>query len=241
MLDCAVRGRHRLRPCQAFGVRLLLGCLLLAVGLAGTACAPTPPQNHGQHDREQTDQGIGHAGSLPHLRLEVIRVLPHDRSSFTQGLEMADGVLFEGTGLRGESAVRAIDPTTGRVLRETRLPADLFGEGITITGDRIWQLTWQEGVAIERDRNSLAELRRVHYTGEGWGVCEDGSRLVTSDGSARLTFRDPATFAETGQVVVRAGDEEVDRLNELECVGGQVWANVWGGDEIVRIDPATGQ
>lgn len=125
--------------------------------------------------------------------------------------------------------------------REVRLPGDLFGEGITVTGDRIWQLTWQEGVALERDRETLAELRRVEYSGEGWGLCFDGTRLVMSDGSDRLTFRDPATFAPTGSVEVRAEGSPVEELNELECVDGQVWANVWRSDQIVRIDPASGQ
>lgn len=168
-------------------------------------------------------------------------MLPHDRSSFTQGLELVDGTLYEGTGLHRSSLLRATDPATGEVHRETRLPAELFGEGITVTGDRIWQLTWQEGVAIERDRATLGELRRVKYSGEGWGLCFDGSRLVMSDGSDRLTFRDPVTFAPVGEVDVRRGENTVTELNELECVDGQVWANIWGSNEIVRIDPASGQ
>ncbi|MGI8309811.1 glutaminyl-peptide cyclotransferase [Saccharopolyspora hattusasensis] len=215
---------------------------VLTIGLGLLACAPQVPAQHdGQDNREQTDQGVGHSGSLPHLRAEVISVLPHDRSSFTQGLELVAGTLYEGTGLHGESLLRATDLATGEVRRETRLPADLFGEGITVTGDRIWQLTWQEGVALERDRESLAELRRVEYSGEGWGLCFDGARLVMSDGSDRLTFRDPVTFAPIGGVGVRLGGSATDELNELECAGGQVWANVWGSDEILRIDPLNGQ
>ncbi|MEU6268994.1 glutaminyl-peptide cyclotransferase [Saccharopolyspora shandongensis] len=221
--------------------RVLCGWVL-AIGLGLVACTPQVPAQHdGQDDREQTDQGVGHAGSLPHLRAEVISVLPHDRSSFTQGLELAAGTLYEGTGMHGSSLLRATDLATGEVRREARLPAELFGEGITVTGDRIWQLTWQEGVALERDRKTLDELRRVEYTGEGWGLCFDGSRLVMSDGSDRLTFRDPATFEPVGGVDVRRGGSVVEKLNELECVGDQVWANVWGSDEILRIDPATGQ
>nr|WP_228046249.1 glutaminyl-peptide cyclotransferase [Saccharopolyspora sp. HNM0983] len=218
----------------------MLGALLGAL-LAVTACsAPVPAQQHGEQDREQTDQGVGHAGSLPHLRAEVINVLGHDRSSFTQGLEIADGVLYEGTGTYGGSAMRAADPGTGEVLREDRLPADLFGEGITVRGDRIWQLTWQEGVAIERDRHSLRELRRVEYSGEGWGLCHGDGRLVMSDGGDELTFRDPETFAEQDRVQVTAEGEPVQQLNELECAHGQVWANIWGSEQIVRIDPESG-
>ncbi|GAB3283000.1 glutaminyl-peptide cyclotransferase [Parasphingorhabdus pacifica] len=181
-----------------------------------------------------------HPESVPHLRAHVIDVHPHDRSSFTQGLELADGTLYESTGLRGESMLRAIDPDSGHVHRQTRLPANFFGEGITVTGDRIWQLTWQEGVAIERDRQSLRELRRVRYSGEGWGLCHDGTRLVMSDGSSLLTFRDPRSFDRVGEITVTSGGEPIESLNELECVDGQVWANVWGSDQVLRIDPGTG-
>ncbi|MQA16169.1 MAG: glutaminyl-peptide cyclotransferase [Pseudonocardiaceae bacterium] len=178
------------------------------------------------------------------LRVEVAATVPHDEQLFTQGLEIADGVLYEGTGLVGESVVRAtaLEPGArpGRILEQVALPAPLFGEGITVVGDRIWQLTWTNEVAIERDRATLAELRRVHYDGEGWGLCHDGRRLVASDGSDRLTFRDPVTFAPTGSVAVRRDGRPVDALNELECVDGEVWANVWQTDRIVRIDPGSG-
>jgi glutaminyl-peptide cyclotransferase len=175
------------------------------------------------------------------LRADVIHVLPHDRASFTQGFELAGDTLYEGTGKHGASVLRALDPRTGQVRQEARLPTNLFGEGITVAGDRIWQLTWQEGVAIERDRTSLRELRRVRYQGEGWGVCYDGRRLVMSDGSGTLTFRDPGTFAVTGEIAVTRGGAGVSELNELECVGGEVWSNVWGSDELLRIDAATGR
>ena len=174
------------------------------------------------------------------LRVEVVAEVPHDPTAFTQGLELVDGVLYEGTGLVGRSEVRATDPETGEVRARTALPGDMFGEGITVVGDRIWQLTWQHGVAIERDRESLAELRRVGYPGEGWGLCHDGGRLVMSDGSATLTFRDPASFEPVGTVEVTEGGEPLVRLNELECVDGSVYANVWQTDRIVRIDPDSG-
>lgn len=216
-------------------------CVLVTLGL-GVACAPQVPAQHdGQNDREQTDQSVGHSGSVPHLRTEVINTLPHDRSSFTQGLELADGTLYEGTGLRGSSLLRATDPAGGSVLAEEPLPARFFGEGITVTGDRIWQLTWQEGVAFERDRRTLRELRRVRYDGEGWGLCHDGSRLVMSDGGDRLTFRDPSSFEPVGSVRVTLDGNPVRELNELDCSHGAVWANIWQSDRIVRIDPASGR
>ena len=175
------------------------------------------------------------------IRVEVLGTLPHDTGAFTQGLELVDGVLYEGTGLEGESSLRRLDPATGELRQRVDLPEPLFGEGITVVGDRIWQLTWRDGVAIERDRDTLEEVRRVTYEGEGWGLCRDGGRLVMSDGSDELTFRDPASFAGTGTVAVRRDGQPVTRLNELECVAGQVWANVWQSDEVVRIDPANGQ
>lgn len=204
--------------CHPFGVRWFPAVVLV---LLLAACAEDP-----------------HEQPPP---VAVLAAIPHDTSAFTQGLELVDGVLYEGTGLEGESTVRRVDPATGEVRRRVDLPAPLFGEGITVVDDRLWQITWQDGVAIERDRSTLAEVRRVTYEGEGWGLCRDGDRLVMSDGSARLTFRDPRTFAATGSVSVAEGGRPVARLNELECVRGQVWANVWQTDRIVRIDPTDGR
>lgn len=174
--------------------------------------------------------------------VDVLAEIPHDPQAFTQGLELVDGVLYEGTGLEGESSIRTVDPATGKVEKKLDLPADVFGEGITVAGDTIWQITWQDGIAIRRDRATLAETGRVTYEGEGWGLCHDGSRLIMSDGSDRLTFRDVTTFDETGEVRVRdEQNQPLARINELECVGEDVYANIWQTDEIVRIDPATGK
>ncbi|MCX6462500.1 MAG: glutaminyl-peptide cyclotransferase [Pseudonocardiales bacterium] len=172
---------------------------------------------------------------------EVLAEIPHDPSAFTQGFEIADGALYEGTGLAGRSELRELDPATGAVRRAVPLPRALFGEGITVVDDRIWQLTWQDGVALEWDRATFTLLREVPLDGEGWGLCRDGDRLVRSDGTDRLRFHDPATFAETGAVAVTLDGAPVTELNELECVDGEVWANVWRTDRIVRIDPADGR
>ena len=175
------------------------------------------------------------------LRPQVLAELPHDPTAFTQGLELGpDGALYEGTGLAGASQLREIDPATGAVRRAVPLPDGLFGEGITVVGDRIWQLSWRDGVALEWDRTRFTLLREVPVAGEGWGLCHDAARLVRSDGTDRLHFHDPASFAETGSIRVTLDGAPVTELNELECVDGQVWANVWQTDRIVRIDPADG-
>ncbi len=181
------------------------------------------------------------AQSIPVLRPEVLAEVPHDPSAFTQGLELHEGTLYEGTGLEGRSQLRVLDPATGEVQRAESLPGQLFGEGIAVAGDRIWQLTWQDGVVLEWDRATLTLRQQLPLDGEGWGLCNDGTRLVRSDGTDRLHFHDPVTFAETGSVTVTIDGEPVTQLNELECVDGQVWANVWPSDVLVRVDPASGQ
>ncbi len=220
---------------------LVAAATLLAAGCATTEAGPAEagPAASGP-------AASGPAASAPPqlLRVEVLATIPHDEQLFTQGLEIADGVLYEGTGLRGESVLRATElqpgPRPGRMLAQVALPDSLFGEGITVADERIWQLTWTSGIALERDRDTLAVQRRMRYDGEGWGLCHDGERLVMSDGSDRLTFRDPATFAPTGSVSVRRDGQPVTDLNELECVDGAVWANVWQTDRIVRIEPGSG-
>lgn len=181
------------------------------------------------------------------LRADVLQRIPHDPKAFTEGFELVDGVLYESTGLEGQSSIRTVDPRTGDVKKKVDLSANLFGEGITVAGDSIWQITWQNGVAIHRDRKTLAEKNRVDYKGEGWGLCLDSTanRLIMSDGTDHLTFRDVDTFADKGGVDVRDDGQPVTEINELECVPDkdghvQVWANLWQTDEIVRIDPASG-
>lgn len=175
------------------------------------------------------------------LRPEVLGELSHDPTAWTQGLEISGGVLYEGTGQVGRSQLRELDLATGELRRATQLPDGLYGEGIAVVDDRIWQLTWRDGVALEWDRATLRLLRQVPIDGEGWGLCREGDRLVRSDGTARLRFHDPSTFTEVGSVAVTLDGEPVSALNELDCVAGQVWANVFQTDRLVRIDPADGR
>ena len=174
------------------------------------------------------------------LRPAVLAEMPHDRTAFTQGLEIDGPALYEGTGQVGHSSLRELDPATGELRRVVPIPDDFFGEGIAVVGDKVWQLTWGNGVAVEWDKATFALLRQVPMDGEGWGLCRDGDRLVRSDGTAKLWFHDPDSFRETGSVTVTRAGRPLGGLNELECVDGQVWANVSPTDQIVRIDPATG-
>lgn len=180
--------------------------------------------------------------SIPTLSVTVVRTLPHDRSAFTQGLEISGEELLESTGRNGSSYIRVSDLDTGTELRRRDLTSDYFGEGVTVAGDVVWQITWRDGVAFARDASTLDEIRRVEYDGEGWGLCHSPSGLVMSDGSATLTFRDPETFEETGTVQVTKDGEPLTELNELECAqDGSVYANIWQTYDIARIDPATGE
>jgi glutamine cyclotransferase len=170
----------------------------------------------------------------------IVNSYPHDPAAFTQGLDIDNGVLFEGTGLNGESSLRQVDLTTGEVLRQIDLPEEFFGEGIAVFGERIYQITWQSQTVFVYDRDTFEQLETLSYPTEGWGLTTDGERLIMSDGSSTIFFRDPETFAESRHIDVHDGDDPVTRLNELEWVNGEIWANVWQTDTIARIDPATG-
>ncbi len=171
----------------------------------------------------------------------TVNVYRHDPAAFTQGLTFADGWLYEGTGRRGQSTLRLVELESGIVRQLHQLPDRFFGEGVTVFGDRVIQLSWQSGTGFVYDRRSFALLEKFSYSTEGWGITHDGENLIMSDGSATLRFLDPETFTETGQVEVFDPDGPVTRLNELEYVKGEIYANVWQTDRIARIDPPTGR
>jgi glutaminyl-peptide cyclotransferase len=180
------------------------------------------------------------APSAPVEAVREVRSHPHDPRAFTQGLLWHDGLLYESTGRYGESTIRAVDLETGEVRRRVDLPPQYFGEGIALLHGHLYQLTWREGVAFLWDPATLREAGRVQYSGEAWGLTTDGESLIVSDGSSYLTWVDPGTFAVRRTVRVTDGGRPVDQLNELEWVRGEVWANVWHSNHIMRIDPATG-
>jgi glutamine cyclotransferase len=224
--------RRSPRLLAALGVALIAGC---AAGTGSTPTttpvpSPTLPAAHPSLTPGETAQWVP----------EVVARIPHDPGAWTQGLEARDGVIYESTGLHGESTVRALDRRSGDVRHRVDLDPAQFGEGLTIVGDRLLQLTFQDETLLVRDLDTLGETKRIGYEGEGWGLCLDEDRLVMADGSATLTFRDPETFAVRGMVEVSRERAPLTGLNELECVGGLVFANVWPASEIAVIDPGDG-
>jgi glutaminyl-peptide cyclotransferase len=174
------------------------------------------------------------------LRVRVVRSFVHDPGAFTQGLAFHAGKLYESTGLVGRSSLRRIDPATGAVEARVALERPLFGEGLAVAEGRLVQLTWRAGRALLWSPDRLAPRGELRYGGEGWGLCYDGRQLVMSDGSDRLVRRDARTLAPVGGISVRSPAGPVFRLNELECVGDAIYANVWQSSRIARIDARTG-
>lgn len=170
-----------------------------------------------------------------------VAVLPHDPGAFTQGLLFYDGYFYESTGLYGQSSLRKVDPATGRILLQRPLPREVFGEGLTLVGDRFYQLSWKEGRVLVADARTLAPLEELPLAGEGWGCCLLDGKLVVSDGSNRLTFYDPRTLSKQGDLEVTDEGLPVPFLNELEVVAGVIWANVWGQPLLAVIDPQSGR
>ena len=165
---------------------------------------------------------------------------PHDVRAFTQGLYWLDGSLYEGTGLCGASTLRRVELKTGRVVQQTALPDAFFGEGIAQIGDRIYQLTWQNGRAFVYDARTFEKRSEFHYKGEGWGLTTDGERLYMSDGTPLIRVLDPATFRPEREFTVTIEGRPLAYLNELEWIEDEIWANLYMTDQIVRIDPRSG-
>lgn len=182
------------------------------------------------------------ASPLPYEAVgRVVHAYPHAPEAFTQGLVFDGATLYESTGLYGESSLRRVDLETGEVLQIQRLSEQYFAEGCTVWNDQIIQLTWKAGKGFVYDRETFDLQREFDYAGEGWGLTHDGRRLIMSDGTSYLRFLDPETFEEMDRIQVVDKGEPVTRLNELEWVRGQVWANVWQTPRVARIDAKTGE
>ena len=178
---------------------------------------------------------------IPVYTYRIINTYPHDRNAFTQGLIFENGFLYEGTGRYKHSTLRRVELETGNVVQLYEMPERYFGEGITIYEDRIIQLTWQAKEGFVYDKESFKLLRTFDYPTEGWGITHDGKQLIMSDGTATLYLLDPETFIETGRIQVSDADGPVSRLNELEYINGEIYANIWQSDRVARISPRTGE
>jgi glutaminyl-peptide cyclotransferase len=182
------------------------------------------------------------ASGLPSPKLTVLATLPHSTDAWTEGLEISDGLLYEGTGLVGKSELRELDPKTGRLLRSAPLPPGLYGEGITVVGSLIWQLTWKDGIALEWNRDLFTAGGRVPWQGEGWGLCHTSEgELVASNGSDQIRTVDRNGTVVTDVISVTVKGQPLEGLNELECGPKSIWANVYGTDWIVEINPDSGE
>lgn len=179
--------------------------------------------------------------AVPTYGYQVINTYPHDPTAFTQGLVYTQEYLYEGTGRYGQSSLRKVDLESGEVLQRIELPPQYFGEGIALLNDRIYQLTWKEQRGFVYDRDTFELRQEFTYPTEGWGLTHNSQNLIMSDGSANLYFLDPVSLSEIGRVEVRDGDLPVVRLNELEYINGQIYANIWQTDWLVIIDPASGR
>jgi glutaminyl-peptide cyclotransferase len=180
------------------------------------------------------------ARKTPEYTYKIVKAYPHDRSAFTQGLEFHNGFLYEGTGLNGKSTLRKVRIEDGQVLQKIDLSAEYFGEGITLVGGEIVQITYQTQTGFVYGLNDFTLRRKFKYVGEGWGLTNNGREIFFSDGSAEIRVLDPKTLAEKRRIKVHDGAKPIDQLNELEWVEGELFANIWGTDRIARIAPQTG-
>ena len=248
-------------------IYIVLLCFGIMIAIAG--CAPTRAQVEPtpadvqssptvQPSAQEAEQPLSPVSPLPaddssagvdtaqpapvtHYSYEIVAIFPHDPDAFTQGLVYEDDIFYEGTGLYGQSTLRKVEPSTGEMLSGVRLSDELFGEGITVLDDKIYQLTWKSQTGFVVNKETFELIRTFAYPTEGWGLTHDGERLIMSDGTDNLYFLDPETLEQVDSIQVFDETGPVVRLNELEYIDGQVYANVWQTDRIAIIDPDSGQ
>ncbi|HXU35839.1 MAG TPA: glutaminyl-peptide cyclotransferase [Blastocatellia bacterium] len=218
----------------ALGLIAVAGAVFLIVILLrqGTPTQPNTTSNSNQSTSVARAQQVSY---------EVVSSYPHDPTSFTQGLLWHDGSLYEGTGLEGQSKLRRLEFPSGKVLKEISLSTEYFGEGLALVNNRLIQLTWKSHRGFVYDLDSFKQLQEFAYDTEGWGLTYDGSNLILSDGSSNLFYLDPQTFKPIRNLAVTMNGQPLTEINELEFIEGEIWANVWQTDKIVRIDPSTGR
>lgn len=206
----------------------------LALGMLHCSRSQTVHETEPRHDLPAP------AAAGPDRPYDIIATYPHDPEAFTQGLFFHDGFLYESTGRFKKSTLRRVRLADGKVVMQRKLDDTLFGEGITLWKNKIIQLTWQGGIGFVYDRTTFEPIGQFHYPGEGWGICADSESLWMSDGSSSLRRLDPETFRELSRLPVSERGRPITRLNELEFIKNEIWANIWLTDDIVRIDPQSG-
>lgn len=223
---------------------------LIFTAILSFACSGTPTNSNANavSVNKNTNAANNVSAKIPEYTYQIVKTYPHDRAAFTQGLIFHNGFLYEGTGgsrARGDnfySSLRKVEPETGKVLQKFDLADPYFGEGITILNDKIYQITWHEGTAFVYDLNDFKLLREFRYSGEGWGLTDDGANLIMSDGTHVIRFVNPENFETVRTIIVfNEKGKPLMNINELEFIKGEIWANVWQEGKIVRIDPANGK
>jgi glutaminyl-peptide cyclotransferase len=223
--------------------------IIFLILLLSVACKENPRSNENSMINGAKSPTTTKSNSkLPVYSYEIVNTFNHDPKAFTQGLVFRDGFLYESTGQRGESTLRKVELKTGKVLEKRDLANEFFGEGMTILGDTIYQITWQSGIAFSYNLSDFKLLRQFRYSGEGWGLTNDGTNLLMSDGTHVIRIVDPETFKTIKTIVVLdENGKPLFKINELEYIKGEIWANVWHSEDIgkpnhiARIDPATGK
>lgn len=196
--------------------------------------------NEGKTENKSITITIFPKKKADNYKFHVVHVFPHDTTAYTQGLFYQDGYLYEGTGQKGQSSLRKIDLNTGKVLQNHKLEEHIFGEGISLLGNRIYQLSWNDETGFIYNADDFQETGRFYYRGEGWGLTTDGSLLIKSNGSNRISFHNPDNFSEVKYIEVYSDKAAVDQLNELEFIDGKIYANIWQKDQIAIINPVNG-
>jgi len=215
------------------------GPLLMLALIALVACGKHAPENAADVPPSPSIRS-GETPDPIFYSYEVVHAWPHDPAAFTQGLVFRDGDILESTGLNGQSTLRDVELDTGRVLKQIPVPSEYFAEGLAVIGTRAYQLTWQNRKGFIYDVDTFRQEGEFGYDGEGWGLATDGRWLILSDGTSRIRFLDPATFRLVREINVTASGRPIGRLNELEWIKGEIFANVWQADVVVRIDPSSG-
>jgi glutamine cyclotransferase len=220
-------------------INILKFILSLTVTIILIACSAgqmtSRPQEVSGNDRTKSPAGANT------FTYEVIKTYPHDPEAYTQGLVFHEDVLFESTGLNGRSSIRKVDLLTGKVLKKVDVAPQFFGEGLALMNGRAYQLTWQSQRGFIYDLAEFGLINTFSYTGEGWGLTHDGRSLIMSDGTPRIRFLDPKTFAVERVINVADGSMPISQINELEYIKGEIYANIYMTDRIVRIDPQSGK